>query len=263
MGNWNGLDFFIFLIFFVNTMYGMSRGAMKEIISMMCLSVALIFTIRFTVPLANFIDTSPSINNVITATPVKNFMAAIGADPLTADFLAQLAYALSVLICFVGAFSVSEAVLVSSFSEMFTFPYALWNRKVGAALGATRGYVISVIFIMIIGLHIFVHDNRRTYDEFARGSYFIGLFEGAAMRLDQIILGQEVTRYQEIYRDKNLFNEKSIQQILQPSGGDLSGSSVGMPSSQPKTQPSSQQNQNNGIGVMDQLQRAAQQQQGQ
>src|SRR5947207_726926 len=121
MGNWNGLDFFIFLIFFVNTMYGMSRGATKEIISLMCLSVALIFTIRFTIPLTHFINSSPSINNVLTAAPIQNFMAAIGADPLNADFLSQLSYGLSVLICFVGVFSVAEAVLVSSFSEMFTF----------------------------------------------------------------------------------------------------------------------------------------------
>jgi len=215
MGNWNGLDFFIFLIFFVNTMLGMSRGATKEIISMMCLCVALIFTIRFTVPLAHFMDASPLVKDVVSAESVQKFMAAIGADPLSENFLFELNYSLSVLICFVGVFSIAEAVLVSSFAEMFTFPYALWNRKVGAALGATRGYIVTVIFIMIFSLHIFRTENQAVANQFMSNSYFIGLFQGTALRLDTMIGGQQVTQYQEIFKDKNLFNEKAVQNVVE------------------------------------------------
>src|SRR5579871_5717505 len=111
MSNWNGLDFFIFLIFFVNTMLGMSRGATKEIISLMCVSVGLIFTIKFTIPLATFFNNSPSFQNVLTASFVQNFMSFIGSSALTAGMLEQLTYCISVLVCFAGAFCAGEAVL--------------------------------------------------------------------------------------------------------------------------------------------------------
>lgn len=212
MSGWNGLDFFIFLIFFVNTILGMSRGATKEIISLMCLSAALIFTIKFTVPLAQFLNRSPAIQDVLDSQIIQRFVAAIGANPLTANFLAEVSYSVSVLICFVGIFSVTEAVLsVTGFVEVFSFPYATLNRKVGAALGATRGYVINLIFIMILSLHLFKNDNNAPL---ISGSHFINLFQAAAVKLDGLIQGQEVERYQEIYQDKNLYNEKDVFKVI-------------------------------------------------
>ncbi|MDX1900972.1 MAG: CvpA family protein [Gammaproteobacteria bacterium] len=215
MSNWNGLDFFIFLIFFLNTVLGMSRGATKEIISMMCLSAALIFTIRFTVPLAAFFDRSPLTQDVLSSSYIQNFMAAIGADPLTENFLHEISYTLSVLVCFVGVFSVTEAVLISSFAEVFTFPYAVWNRKVGAALGATRGYVLSVLLIMLLVLHIFKTDNGSIRSQFISGSYFVGLFTNAALKMDSLIGGQDVEHYHQIFEQKNLFNEKNVMGVVQ------------------------------------------------
>lgn len=207
MNNWSGVDFFIFLIFFVNTMLGMSRGAAREIISMMCVSVALIFTIKFTVPLTNFINSSPGIQDVIDSTITKNFMSAIGADPLTTGMLYQVAYCLSILICFVGIFATGEAVLnFTGFVEMFTFPYAFLNRKLGAALGATRGYILSVIFILILQ-HLFISHPLSN-------SYFINLFQGTANKLDSLIASQQPEQYKTIYEDKNLYNEKNIYQTV-------------------------------------------------
>jgi len=259
MSNWNGLDFFIFLIFFVNTMLGMSRGAMKEIISMMCLSVALIFTIRFTVPLSDFLNSTPLFDEKSlyygwwTVGVVKNFMAVIGADQITLNLLRELSYSISMLICFVGTFSICEAVLVSKFSEMFSFPFAVWNSKVGAALGATRGYVVAMIFIIIFSLHIFKNDNREVANQFMSNSYFISLFKNSALKIDSIIGGQDPTRYQEIYQDKDLFNEKSIEKIvprpnLYPTS---SGNSVAQPDQQPSQQTQSQTS--SGANVLQQL----------
>src|SRR3990167_1645354 len=100
MDTWNGLDFFIFLIFASSTILGMVRGATREIISMMCLSVALIFSIKFTIPLAVFFNRSPLINNVVDNPFMQNFMQAIDAGPLTPELLAQIFYSISLLICF-------------------------------------------------------------------------------------------------------------------------------------------------------------------
>jgi len=207
MNNWTGFDFFIFLIFAANTILGMSRGATKEIISMMCLCVALIFTIKFTVPLANFFNHSPLINEVVDSSIISNFMQAIGAGPVTADLLQQIFYSISMLICFVGVYSVCEGALsMAGAVEMYSFPYATLNRKVGGALGCTRGYVISLLFIVILTLHIF----RDSGNSFFNNSVFLNLFQSSAVKLDSIITGQQPEQYKEIFKGKNLFNEEKV-----------------------------------------------------
>src|SRR5258708_5877608 len=114
MDKWNGFDFFIFLIFAVNTLLGMSRAAAKEIISMMCLCVALVCTIKFTIPLASLLNKSPVIVGAISSKYVQNFMAAVDLPALNENTIYQLFYCVAFLICFVGVFSVCEAVLSSS-----------------------------------------------------------------------------------------------------------------------------------------------------
>lgn len=211
MSNWNGLDFFIFLIFFLNTILGMSRGASKEIISMMCLSAALIFTIRFTVPIAVWLNSSPLVVDVIQSQFVQNFMRSIGAGPVTEELLGGISYSLSLVICFAGIFSVTEAALnFSGFVEMFTFPWAVWSRQVGAALGCTRGYVITLFFISVL-VHTMGSGNNMM-----SGSWFVRLFQNTVMKLDSLVAGQQVDQYQQLYEDKNLFRPQDIYRIVPP-----------------------------------------------
>ena len=211
MSGWNGVDFLFFLIFAVNTLLGMSRGATKEIISMMCLCVALIFTIKFTVPLSNFLNSSPSIVKVVESPIIQNFMLAIGAGPLTVELLHQIFYSISLLICFVSIFSICEGALtMSGFVEMYPFPYAAFNRKVGGTLGFTRGYVINLIFICIFTLHLFSGSR----DSMFSNSFFVKLFHGSAVRLDSIISGQNPDQYQKIFEGKNLYNEEQLLKVM-------------------------------------------------
>jgi len=214
MSAWNGLDFLIFLIFFANMVLGMNRGATKEIVSLMCLSVALIFTIKFTIPMQNIIMSSPLLQDVLTSETIQNFMGAIGADPLTADYVRELAFTLSVLIWFTGAFCISEAMSVSGFVETFSFPWAVWNRKVGGAIGCTRGFVFVVILIMLCVGHVF-KDSRHVGSLFS-GSYFVRLFTPASQRLDELIQGQEIEQYNEIYEYRNLYTPSDIEKTLGP-----------------------------------------------
>jgi hypothetical protein len=203
MNNWSGLDFFLFLIFFVNAALGLSRGATKEIISLMCVSVGLIFTIKFALPIAIFLNKSPLIQSVLQAQWVKNFMEIIGAPPLTEEMLNQLAYCISILICFVGAYSVSEAVLsYTGINESFPFTYATWNRKVGASLGCVRGYIFNVILILIVTQHLFIKAGDN--------SFFVGLFKGTAQKLDAYIITQDVDKYKELFKDKNLYRSEDV-----------------------------------------------------
>jgi uncharacterized membrane protein required for colicin V production len=211
MNSWNGFDFLIFLIFAANTVLGMSRGATKEIISMMCLSVALIFSIKFTIPLAAFFNQSPLINNVVDNSFIQNFMLAIGAGPMTADLLMQTFYSISLLICFVGIFSICEAALTrTGVVEMYSFPYVAIDRKLGGALGCTRGYVISLLVISILTLHLF-----KANDAMFSNSFFVHLFQNQTIEFDSIISGQQPEQYREILKGKELYKTSDVMKNLQ------------------------------------------------
>jgi hypothetical protein len=214
MDSWNGLDFIIFLIFAVNTIMGMVRGAMKEIISMLCLSAALIIMIKFTVPLAAFFNSSPLITDVVDSSVIRNFMLAIGAGALTPALLQEVFYCISILICFVGTFSLCEGALAyRGFSESLSFPYAALNSKLGAALGCTRAYVVTLIFLAIISLHLFTQGSP-TANQFIANSYFARLFQSMTIKLDSLITGQNPEKYREIFEGKDLYNQEQILKQL-------------------------------------------------
>ncbi len=235
MGSWNGLDFFIFLILTINTVLGMSRGATKEIISTMCLSAALIGTIKFTVPLATFFNSSPIMNNVVDNKLTQNFMMAIGAGHLTAGLLIQTMYSISLLICFVGVFSLCEAGLsVTGFIEAFSFPYALLNRKVGGSLGFLRGYIISLIFLVIVMLHVNIGRD------FLAGSFFVNLFQSQAQTLDNLITSRNAANYNQLYQnqpynEQNLYKALSKPEIPLPTSQPQAPQAPASPQTQPQT----------------------------
>ena len=202
MGNWNGIDFLIFLIFFVNTLLGMSRGATKEIISLMTLSVALIFVIRFTMPMATFFGASPMIGYLLESTFVQRFSEAVFSTPLTREILYQITYSISILICFVGVFGAGEMVLnYTGVCALFPFPIAFLNRKIGVVLGSIRGYVFGIIFVLVLE-HAFAYTQ---------GSWFINnILQTPASRLDILIQRQNLKDYQDVFKNKDLYNSNSV-----------------------------------------------------
>src|SRR3989344_4503092 len=188
MNSWNGLDFIVFLILTANVVLGMARGANKEIISMICLSAALICTIKFTIPLANFFNSSPIMGDFVNNAITKNFMISIGAGPLTIDTVMEIMYSISLLICFVGVFSTCEAGLnFAGVAAMYTFPYVFLDRKLGGALGFTRGYIISLLFLSILVLHIY----KGSSNSFISGSFFVRSFQSQIQKFDGLISSQQ------------------------------------------------------------------------
>ncbi len=209
MDSWSSLDFLFFFIFFLNSILGLSRGATKEIISSMCLMVALIFLIKFTMRLDLFMNSSPIIQDVITSQFFQNFMAAIGGDPLTTVTIQNWNYVLSVLITFVGAFCAGEAVLAfSGIHEVYTFPYAAINRKLGGALGFLRGYVLSVILVVVLQHLYLAHPIKD--------SYFMNLFSNTAAKLDSYINNQDVNKFRDILKDKDLYKQSDLYNTVSP-----------------------------------------------
>ena len=216
MNSWNGLDFFIFLIFAANVVLGMVRGATREIISMICLSVSLIFSIKFTIPLTNFFNASPLMSSVISSPNIQAFMQAIGAGSLTSTLLYQLFYSISLLICFSFPYSICEGALAKvGIVEMYTFPFVWWDRKIGGALGCVRGYVLTLITLSILSLHLFAGARNPTI---VTDSFFVHLFQGATQTFDSLISAQKPAQYEEIYKMRNLYK---ANEVLQKMGTEL------------------------------------------
>ncbi len=213
MNNWNGLDFFVFLILTLNTIRGMSRGAGKELIALMCLSAALIFSIKFTVPLTNFLNQSPMMIAAVDNTFIKNFLHTIGAGPLTLGLSQQLMYTISLLICFVSVFSITEAcITISGYAESVSMTQAVVYRKVGAAIGFTRGYIITLVFLSILTQHIFKNDQTK----FVSGSFFVGLFDSQIKTFDAMIASQQPENYQELYKNQPVNEQEIIRGLSAP-----------------------------------------------
>ncbi len=180
----------------------MSRGGLREVISTLSLCAALVITIQFTVPLTEFMTKSPLISDVVTSAFFQNFMKSVDMPPLTAAMLFHISYCVALLICFVGTFSVCEGVLAySGMMESFSLPTAIMNRKAGAASGAMRGFVLVLIFIIILD-HLFIANGS--------GSTFINLLHGSARKMDALISARAPERYQEILQDRNLYNQTNV-----------------------------------------------------
>jgi uncharacterized membrane protein required for colicin V production len=213
MNSWNGLDFFIFLILIMNTVLGMVRGGTKEIISIMCLSAALIFTIKFTVPLADFLNSSPLIHGFVTNQFVENFLIyGLHTGPINDTLVKQFMYSISLLICFVGIFSICEAGLsMTGFTEVFSFTFGAFNRQIGGALGFTRGYIINLILVAILTQHLY--QNNVIVPYFVSGSFFVKLFQSQAIALDDLIRAQQPENYQRLYQNQP-YNVKDLYQEL-------------------------------------------------
>lgn len=216
MNDWNGLDFIIFLIFAVNTLLGLSEGASRKLISLLCVSVGLIFVIKFTVPLANLLNSSPIIGSFLDNRLTINFMHVIGAGTLTFELLRQILFSISILVCFSFALCACEAVLSArSFVELVSFPYSTMNRKIAAGLGCTRGFVFNVILVNILVLHLFnTNMNQEIKSDVIDNSYFVKLLLPSANKLEALIYSQKPARFNEVYHDKNVYSAKNVLETL-------------------------------------------------
>lgn len=151
MADFTWIDYLIFLVFFVNTMLGLARGLYKETISIMCLIVAFIIAIKFTSPIALVLNGSQGFQDVLTV--FTKFTSYNAATSLT-----LVSYGVSLLVLFVGTFSISEAALFYAGIELFIFPYAIIGRALGGVLGFIRGYALSVVLILVLRLTPLILD---------------------------------------------------------------------------------------------------------
>lgn len=145
MMDFTWVDFIIFGVIFLNTIAGFARGAVKEIVSILVLIVALVITIKFTATIANFLNTSQGSMDVLAV--FAKFLSINATEPL---FL--FTWGLALLLLFVGVFCIGETVNYYTSIGIITFPLQFLGRLIGVVLGFIRGYAFALILLLVLGL---------------------------------------------------------------------------------------------------------------
>ena len=146
MGTFTLVDYIFLAFFFFSTLLGLSRGFFKELISLVSILFALIITIKFTGPVANWLNASNGAQDVVLA--VSTFFGVHVGTQLT-----LFTIGLTVLVLFVGVYSVGEAMNAYGLFEMLVGPgvISLTYRILGGIIGFVRGYIFNLILIIFIG----------------------------------------------------------------------------------------------------------------
>ena len=142
-------DVILFLIIFVNTILGFARGLFREAISLLCLIVAMVVAMKFTIPLSDFLSTSAGFNDVVFV--ITKYTGYSGANGV----LYLFGFGVSFLLLFVGVYCIAEVVnhYISNVGAFILFPMmAILDRLIAGLLGFIRGYVFALITILIVGL---------------------------------------------------------------------------------------------------------------
>lgn len=141
MQGFNWVDYIVLAILFFSTLVGLSRGVVKEVISIATWVAAFFVASVFATPVANYFSSSPQAQSVISS-------AGSGASaPIT-----WLAYGLS----FIGLFiitMIAGAIINSVMSravEVSGISFA--NRLLGALFGMIRGFLLNIMMMFLLQL---------------------------------------------------------------------------------------------------------------
>lgn len=160
------IDYVIIGIFFINIGLGLMRGLMREIISILALIIAFVVAIKFAKPLADWIGTSPSTQDVVIVISKRlagGTSAEIGG--LVSAGLHLFTFGLSFLLLLAGSFSACEAVVqLAPFDVLAVsgMTITMFYRLLGGALGFIRGYAFSVVFLYALSLSPMIQNAAWT-----------------------------------------------------------------------------------------------------
>src|SRR3990167_5439569 len=157
MADFTWLDYLIFGVFFLNIILGLARGLLREIIGILSLIVALLVSIKFTLPITEFLNSSDGFKSVISAFTSFTDFNVMGP-------LSYISLGVSFLILFVGTYSIGEAVnyYAPAFGVLMFPRMAFIDRILAASLGYIRGYVFSLVLILVVGLSPITLDATWT-----------------------------------------------------------------------------------------------------
>jgi membrane protein required for colicin V production len=135
MGNFNGIDYVVFGLLFISTVFGIFRGFVKEIIALIAWVAAFVVATLYSVPFAGlFVSSAERAHNA-------NLVDSI---PTVSIIISYLALFFGVLICGSIIKYIANYLIEGS-------GISVVNRLLGAVLGLGRGCIIVLLLIFFLG----------------------------------------------------------------------------------------------------------------
>lgn len=145
MENFNGIDYFILVIFGLSMFVGFTRGFLKEAISLASWVIAAIVASTYASPLAA----------MFTGASTQAAQSAFGSSAMGATAvqgLSVLSLVISFIVLFLGVLLIGS-MIGYMFSTVATGSgFGLLNRLMGVVFGGLRGYVVAVVIIFVLQL---------------------------------------------------------------------------------------------------------------
>lgn len=143
--NLNWVDFIILLIFLLSLLTGLSRGLIKELISLISLVAAFALAIMFANPLALYITNSETVQGVIHQ--ASSSSGANASQPIS-----YVLIGMSFAMIFAGVVILGSIIGLIINMVFNTGVLGIGNRLLGAIFGLARGYIITLVVIFVVQL---------------------------------------------------------------------------------------------------------------
>ena len=164
MSGFNGIDFLILGIFLLSMILGMTKGVVKEVLSLFTWIAAFIVASLFSSRLAAYFTNMPELQSVIsTATN------SVGINP--AQPIGWLAFGIS----FIALFSVTMITgsLISTLisGAVNSIGLGIINRLLGGVFGLVRGLLVSIFIVFLMQMVPQIQQQPAWAQSFFVGAY--------------------------------------------------------------------------------------------
>lgn len=145
MDNLNWVDYIFIIIFAVSLLVGFKRGIIKEVLSLASIIAAFVIASLFADKLATTFMNFPSVKSFITW--ASNF---IGMD--TTQPVSYFALIMSFCVLFAATMIVGSIITHVFSLGLDVGILSLGNHVLGAVFGLIRGFIISLVVMLLIQL---------------------------------------------------------------------------------------------------------------
>lgn len=146
MGTYTWIDYLIIAIFILSMLVGLKRGFIKEAISLATLVAAFFIAITFSGNLAHWLDNSSGAQSVVSS------LARLFGEDNAANALSLITLGLSFFVLFLLTLIVGEIINKMASGATLIPGFGLIDLLLGAAFGAVRGFLMSVVVLFLLGL---------------------------------------------------------------------------------------------------------------
>lgn len=174
MANFNWVDYIFLAIFFFTILAGLSRGFIKEVVSLGTLIAAFIVATMFSHSLAAYFTSSSAVQSAVSQST-----AAMGVN--TAQTVSYAAIGVSFGCLFVGTMIVGSLV---GFFLNLAFSIGILgvgNRLLGGVFGAAKAFIICLVIIFCVQL------TSLGSQPWWRKSYIVGQFQPGVVWLGGLV----------------------------------------------------------------------------